>query len=184
MFRLLRLIKPYRATIVLVLVLAFVQALANLYLPTLMADIVDFGVIRGDTAYIFQVGGVMLLIAIAGSVCAVVGSFFSAKIAMGFGRIVRERIFTQVEAFSLHEFDTFSTASLFTRTTNDTTQIHQVLIMILNMTVTAPMMVIGGIVLALAQDVTLTWVLVAVMHIVATVFVVIMRRAIPLFRLL
>src|SRR5579862_853607 len=167
-----------------VLALAFVQSLANLYLPTLMADIVDSGIVKGDTSYILHVGGIMLLIAVGGTVCAVTASFFSAKIAIGFGRIIRERIFTHVENFSLHEFDTFSTASLITRTTNDTTQIQQVLTMLFNMTVTAPMMVIGGIVLALAQDRTLTWVLIAVMPIVAAVFFFIMKKAIPLYQIM
>jgi ATP-binding cassette, subfamily B, multidrug efflux pump len=184
MIRLLRLIKPYRLTLAFVLALAFLQSLANLYLPTLMASIVDNGIVRGDTDYIMRVGGLMLLIAVGGTGCAVAASFFSARISVGFGRIIRSKIFTQVENFSLHEFDSFSTASLITRTTNDTTQIQQVLTMIFNMSITAPMMIIGGIFLALAQDATLTWVLVAVMPIVAIAFLVIMRRAIPLFQIM
>lgn len=182
MIKLLRFMRPYRWALALVFGLAFLQSLANLYLPTLMADIVDNGIVKADTAYILRLGGVMLVIAIAATACAVAGTFFSAHISIGFGRIVREKIFTQVENFSLHEFDTFSTASLITRTTNDTTQIQQVLTMILNMTITAPMMVIGGIILALAQDATLTWVLVGVVPVVGTVFLLVMRRAIPLFR--
>ncbi|HEY8692813.1 MAG TPA: ABC transporter ATP-binding protein, partial [Chloroflexota bacterium] len=174
----------YRLALAVVLLLAFLQSLANLYLPTLMADIVDRGIVTGDTSYIFHVGGLMLLIAIAGTACAVAASFFSAKVAVGFGRIIRAKIFTHVENFSLHEFDTFSTASLITRTTNDTTQVQQVLTMVFNMTITAPMMVIGGIILALAQDATLTWVLVGVMPAVATVFLVIMKRAIPLYQVM
>jgi len=184
MLRLLRFLEPYRLALAVVLLLAFLQSLANLYLPTLMADIVDRGIVTGDTSYIFHVGGLMLLIAIAGTACAVAASFFSAKVAVGFGRIIRAKIFTHVENFSLHEFDTFSTASLITRTTNDTTQVQQVLTMVFNMTITAPMMVIGGIILALAQDATLTWVLVGVMPAVATVFLVIMKRAIPLYQVM
>ena len=184
MLRLLRFLEPYRLALAVVLLLAFLQSLANLYLPTLMADIVDRGIVTGDTSYIFHVGGLMLLIAIAGTACAVAASFFSAKVAVGFGRIIRAKIFTHVENFSLHEFDTFSTASLITRTTNDTTQVQQVLTMVFNMTITAPMMVIGGIILALAQDATLTWVLVGVMPVVATVFLVIMKRAIPLYQVM
>jgi ATP-binding cassette subfamily B multidrug efflux pump len=182
--RLLRLIKPYRLELMFVLALAFLQSLANLYLPTLMANIVDTGIIKGDTAYILRIGGVMLLVAIAGTGCAVVASFFSAKISIGFGRIVRARIFEHVENFSLHEFDRFSTASLITRTTNDTTQIQQVLTMIFNMSITAPMMIIGGIILALTQDAALTWVLVAAMPVVAVVFLVIIKRAVPLFQIM
>lgn len=184
MIKLLRLIKPYRLSLGFVLVLAFLQSLANLYLPTLMADIVDTGIIKGDTGYILHIGGVMLLVAIAGTGCAVTASFFSAKISVGFGQIIRERIFTHVENFSLHEFDTFSTASLITRTTNDTTQIQQVLTMIFNMSITAPMMIVGGIILALTQDAGLTWILVAAMPIVAAVFLLIMRKAIPLFQVM
>ncbi|MFI5267983.1 MAG: ABC transporter ATP-binding protein, partial [Chloroflexota bacterium] len=83
MLRLLRFLEPYRLRLAVVLALAFLQSLANLYLPTLMADIVDTGIVKGDTSYIFHVGGLMLLIAVAGTACAVAASFFSAKIAVG-----------------------------------------------------------------------------------------------------
>ncbi|HLB47562.1 MAG TPA: ABC transporter ATP-binding protein [Anaerolineales bacterium] len=184
MIKLLRLIKPYRISIALVSVLAFLQSLANLFLPTLMADIVDSGIVKGDTAYILRVGVIMLLITIGGTVCAVAGSFFSARIAIGFGKIIRQKIFTHVENFSLHEFDTFGTASLITRTTNDTTQVQQVIIMILSMLITAPMMAIGGVILAFSQDAALVWVLVAAMPVVAVVFLLIIRPAIPLFQVM
>ncbi len=98
MVRLLRFIAPYRAMLSLVLVLSFFSSLANLYLPKLMADIVDFGILNGDTGYIFEVGGIMLLIATAGTACAVAGSFLSARISTGFGRIIREKIFTPSKA--------------------------------------------------------------------------------------
>jgi ATP-binding cassette subfamily B protein len=175
---------PYRWHATIVLVLVFLQSLANLYLPRLMADIVDLGIVKSDTGYILRAGGLMLLITIAGTACAVTGSFFSARMAVGLGRNIRERLFTHVENFSLHEFDTFSTASLITRTTNDTNQIQQVLTMILNMSISAPMMVIGGIILALGEDRPLTLVLVAVMPVVALVFLGIMRQAIPLFQIM
>ena len=150
MIRLFRFLKPYRALIALVLVLAFLQSLANLYLPTLMADIVDKGIVKGDTNYILRIGGLMLLITLGGTFCAIVGAFFAARVAVGFGRIVRGKLFTHVEDFSLHEFDTVSTASLITRTTNDTNQVQQVLVIMLTMMVTAPMMAIGGIIMALS----------------------------------
>lgn len=181
MLKLLGLIKPYRGRVALVLVLALGQSLANLLLPRLMADIVDKGIVKGDNPTILSIGGSMLLIAIAGTACAVVGSFLSSKIATGFGRMVRGRIFAQVEQFSIHRFDRFSTASLVTRTTNDTTQVQQVLIMLLNMVITAPMMAIGGVVLALSQDASLAWVLIASSPVVMMVFLLIMRKAIPLF---
>ncbi len=184
MIKLYRFLRPYRAQIGLVLALVFVQSLANLYLPTLMADIVDNGIVKGDTTYITHVGGVMLLITVGGTICAVIGSFYAARIAIGFGRILRGKIFSHVENFSLHEFDTVSTASLITRTTNDTTQVQQVTIIILSMMVSAPMMAIGGIILATRQDATLSWVLVAVVPIVSVVFFIIMRQAIPLFQIM
>lgn len=184
MLRLLRLLKPYRISVACVLVLALGQSIAILFLPTLMADIVDNGIVNGDTRYILRVGGVMLLVSLGGVVCAVAASFFSSRTAIGFGRIIRGKIFSHIENFSLHEFDTFSTASLITRTTNDTTQVQQVVTMILSMVITAPMMAIGGVILAYSQDHTLVWVLVAAMPIVFTVFVLIITRAIPLFQVM
>jgi ATP-binding cassette subfamily B protein len=184
MIRLFRFLLPYRAQIALVLVLVFAQSLANLYLPTLMADIVDTGIVKGNISYILTVGGLMLLVTIVGTLAAIAASFFSARIAIGFGRLLRAKLFTHVERFSLHEFDAVSTASLITRTTNDTTQVQQVLIIILNMMISAPMMAIGGIVMAVSQDAGLSWVLVAVIPVVATSFYLIMSRAIPLFRVI
>src|SRR5205823_4123213 len=113
-----RFMKPYRALLTLVIVLAFAQAMANLYLPTLFADIVDKGIIKGDTGYIWQTGSIMLLITLGGTIAAVVGIFFSSQVASGFGKIIRARLFTHVSQFSLHEFDSVSTSSLITRTSN------------------------------------------------------------------
>jgi ATP-binding cassette subfamily B protein len=184
MLKLLRLLRPYRISIVIILVLAFFQSLATLYLPTLMADIVDGGIVKGDTGYIVRIGIVMLVVTILGMICAIAGSFFSAKVSIGFGRIIRGRVFSQVEDFSLNEFDTFSTASLITRTTNDTTQVQQVITLLLSMIITAPMMAIGGVILALSQDRVLVWVLIAAIPIVFGVFVLIIRRAVPLFQIM
>src|SRR5947209_1572344 len=127
MIKLLRFLKPYRAILVLVVVLAFIQAITNLYLPNLMADIIDNGIVKGNTSYIWQTGGLMLLVALGGIVAAIVGVFFSSQVATGFGKIIRAKLFTHVAQFSLHEFDTLGAASLITRTTNDTTQVQQVL---------------------------------------------------------
>ncbi|MBA2284276.1 MAG: ABC transporter ATP-binding protein [Ktedonobacteraceae bacterium] len=184
MIRLFRLLKPYRIPIAVVVVLVFLQSMANLYLPTLMADIVDIGIVKGDTPYILRVGGFMLLVTLGGMICAVIASYYSAKIATGFGRLIRGRIFTHVENFSLHEFDTVGTASLITRTTNDTTQVQQVLIMMLNMMISAPLMAIGGIVLAISVDPTLSLVLVAAVPVLVIAILVIMARAIPLFQIM
>ena len=185
MLRLFRLIaRPYRGSLFLILLLALAQSLANLYLPRLMADIVDIGIIKGDTRQILISGTYMLLMAVGGTLAAVAGGYLAAKVASAFGRIVRDRLFERVSRLSVHQFETFSTASLITRTTNDTTQVQQVLVMLLNMAITAPMMAIGGVVMALSHDATLAWVLVATIPIVAAVFIVIMGRAVPLFQVM
>ncbi|GAC1400365.1 MAG: ABC transporter ATP-binding protein [Ktedonobacteraceae bacterium] len=184
MIRLFRFLRPYRIPLAIVIVLAFAQSFANLYLPTLMADIVDTGIVKGDTNYILRVGGVMLLIAIGGTLCAIAGSFYGAKVAIGFGRLIRGKIFQRVEQFSLHEFDTVSTASLITRTTNDTTQVQQVLVIILNMMISAPLMAVGGVILAINQDAGLSWILVVIIPILLLSIFLIMSKAIPLFRVI
>lgn len=184
MIKLFRLLQPYRLFITFVFILVFLQSLADLYLPTLMADIVDIGIVKGDTSYILRIGGFMLLVAIGGSLCAILGSFYSAKVAVGFGRIVRSKIFSHVANFSLHEFDKIGTASLITRTTNDTTQVQMVLVIILRMTISAPLMCIGGIVMAIYQDASLAWILVGVIPILLLAILLIMVKATPLFQIM
>jgi len=180
MLKLFRFLEPYRGYVAIVLILAFAQSLGFLLLPRLMSDIVDAGIVKGDQRAILRIGGLMLLISVAATLCAIAGSYFSAKVATGFGRILRGAIFARVEHFSIHQFDRFGSASLVTRTTNDTTQVQQMLIMMLMMVITAPMMAIGGVILALSQDAELAWVLIAVMPVMALVFAAIMRGAVPL----
>src|SRR6266852_1877737 len=184
MIKLLRFMKPYRLILVLVVVLAFAQAIANLYLPTLFANIVDKGIIGKDIGYIWRTGGIMLLITFGGTLAAVVGIFFSSQVATGFGKIIRARLFSHVQQFSLHEFDTVSTSSLITRTTNDTTQVQQVMILVLNIMITAPFTLIAGIILALNQDVGLAWILLVAIPILVGTIVLLMSKAIPLFRIM
>ena len=148
----------------------------NLYLPNLFADIVNNGIVKGDTGYIWRLGGIMLLVTLAGTTAAVVGIFFSSRVATGFGKIIRAKLFTHVEQFSLHEFDTVSTSSLITRTTNDTTQVQQVMIVMLNMMITAPITLVAGIILALNQDVGLSWILVVVIPILVAAIVILMMQ--------
>jgi ATP-binding cassette subfamily B protein len=179
---LLRYLKPYRLVVALVFGLVFLQSLANLYFPTLMASIVDTGIVKGDTACILHIGGIMLLTTVAGTACAIAASFFSARVALGFGRAVRGRLFAHVAAFSLHEFDAVSTASLITRTTNDTTQVQQIVLVMLSMMISAPLMFVAGVILAISQDATLPWVLVGVIPILVATILLIMRTAIPLFQ--
>ena len=181
MIKLFRFLKPFRALIALVLVMAILQTLANLYLPRLMADIVDKGIVRGDNDYIMREGGIMLLITFGGAACAVVGAFFAARVSVGFGRVVRRNLFSHVESFSLHEYDSVSAASLITRTTNDTNQVQQVLVILLTMMVTAPLMAIGGIIMALSEDAPLAWILVVAVPILVIAIFILMKSAIPLF---
>ena len=180
MLKLFRLIRPYRGYVAIVLVLALAQSVGTLLLPRLLSDIVDKGVVKGDQRAILAIGGLMLLTSIAATLCAIAGSYYASKVATGFGRILRGAIFTRVEHFSIHQFDRFSPASLVTRTTNDTTQVQQMLVMMLTMVITAPMMAIGGVILALSQDAQLAWVLIAVMPVMALVFGLILRGALPL----
>src|SRR5258707_3439032 len=182
MIRLLRFMKPYRWALVVVVVLAFAQSMANLYLPNLMADIVDNGIVNKDIAYIWGEGGLMLLVTLGGTVAAIIGSFFSSRVATGFGKIIRGELFTHIEHFSLHEFDSVSTASLITRTTNDTTQVQQVYIMILGMMVTAPLTLVAGVIMAIAQDRELSWILVVIIPVLVGTIALIMAKAIPLFQ--
>lgn len=182
MLRLFRHLKPFAVPIAIVLVLVFGQAMAELYLPTLMADIVDTGIVKGDTAYILSVGGWMLLVAAGSIVCAIVASLLSAQVGMGFGRDLRRKVFAHVESFSLHEFDTIGTPSLITRTTNDITQVQMFTMMMLRMMVMSPVMAVGGVIMALQRDAKLTWVLVVVIPIIAVVIIFTATRALPLFR--
>jgi ATP-binding cassette, subfamily B, multidrug efflux pump len=180
MLKLFRLITPYRGSIAIVMVLAFAQSIGSLLLPRLMSDIVDTGIVKGDERAILEVGGLMLLTSIVATICAIAGSYYSSMVATGFGRILRRTIFARVERFSIHQFERFGSASLVTRTTNDTTQVQQMLLMLLTMVIAAPMMAIGGVILALSQDTQLAWVLIAVMPVMALVFGLIMRGAMPL----
>ncbi len=184
MFKLLRFMKPYRLPLLIVTVLAFAQSLANLYLPTLMADIVDNGILTKDINYIWRTGGLMLLVTLGGTVAAIIGSFFGARVATGFGRIIRGEIFNRVEQFSLQEFDQVNTASLITRTTNDTTQVQQVLIMAMMFLITAPMTLVIGIILAVRLDATLSLIFVVVIPILVAVILLLLTKAIPLFRVM
>jgi|SRR5680860_43192 len=184
MFKLFRFLKQYTIHIVAVIVLLFVQVLSDLYLPTLMADIVDIGLVNKDINYIFKIGKFMLLIAAGGTICALIATYLSSKTAVGFGKLVREKLFTKVESFSLHEFDKLGTATLITRTTNDVTQVQQVSVLILSMMVTAPLTSIGGIFMALKQDTSLSWILVVVIPILFGIIGVTLFKGLPLFKVM
>jgi len=182
MLKLYKYLKPYTMPIVIVLVLVFLQTIANLYLPTLMADIIDKGIMIGDTGNIMKTGGTMLLFVAGGVAASVVASYFSSRTASGFGRDVRSRVFERVESFSLHEFDKLGTATLITRTTNDITQVQMVTVMMMNMMVSAPLMAIGGLIMALSKDVGLSWVLAVAIPVLLLTIVVLANKALPLFK--
>src|SRR5260370_12887453 len=184
MIRLYRFLKPFRATIGVILLLTLLQSLANLYLPTLLASIVDTGIVNKDIGYIVREGGLMLLISFGGVLCALVATFLSSRTAVGFGKIVRSKLFTRVESFSLHEFDKFGTATLITRTTNDVTQVQLVTVLVLGMMVSAPLTGIGGLIMALLLDRPLTLVLAVAVPILVVAILLIARASIPLFRLM
>jgi ATP-binding cassette subfamily B protein len=149
-----------------------------------MADIVDKGLQNNDVNYILRIGGFMLLIAAGGTLCAIIATYLSSKAAVGFGTILRQKIFSKVESFSLHEFDKLGTATLITRTTNDVTQIQQVSVLIFSMMITAPLTCIGGVIMALQQDASLAWVLVVVIPILFGVIGLTLKKGLPLFKVM
>ena len=165
-----------------VMVLLLIQAIANLYLPELNADIINNGVAKGDIDYIIQTGGLMLVVTFALMIAAVIGVYWSARIAMGFGRDVRSGIFRKVETFSQVEVNQFGAASLITRNTNDVTQVQTLVLMALNMMITAPIMMIGGVIMAYRQDPPLTAILLVIIPIMLLLIGSVMKRAIPLFQ--
>jgi len=182
MIKLFRFLKPFAWPVAAVLALLLFQTLADLYLPTLLADIVDTGIVNGDTQYILSIGGQMLLFAAGSALCMITASYLSAKIATGFGKDLRSRVFSRVESYSLNEFDQVGTASLITRTTNDITQIQQVLIVMMRMMISAPIMCIGGIIMAVSKDAVLSLVFVVVLPVLAGAILIIFRKGVPLFQ--
>jgi ATP-binding cassette, subfamily B, multidrug efflux pump len=174
----------YRAMIAVILVLLLAQALTNLYLPELNADIINNGVAKGDTAYILNVGVLMLAVTGVLGVCSVVAVYLGARVAMGFGRDVRLDVFRRVESYSQAEMNKFGIASLITRNTNDVQQVQFVVFMGLTVILLAPIMGIGGVIMALRQDVPLSALLLVILPIMFGFIFFITSRAIPLFRML
>lgn len=182
MIKLMKQLKPFRWAIAAVLILVFLQSMGDLYLPTLMSDIIDKGIVDGDQPYIWRIGGFMLLVAAGGVLCSIIASYLSARVAAGFGKNTRSRVFNHVENFTLHEFDKLGTASLITRTTNDITQVQTVLTMMLRMMVGAPMMMIGGIIMAVSEDAKLSLIFVVVIPLLVGAIFFIGMKGLPLFK--
>jgi ATP-binding cassette subfamily B multidrug efflux pump len=175
-------LRPYRGRLLLVIALLLVQAIGNLYLPDLNADIINNGVVKGDTGYILRTGGLMLVVTALLGIAAVIGVYWGARVAMGFGRDVRSAIFTKVETFSQVEVNKFGPASLITRNTNDVQQVQLVVFVGLTVLISAPILIVGGVFMALRTDVPLSGLLVIVLPLMAGVIALVMSRAIPLFR--
>jgi ABC-type multidrug transport system, ATPase and permease components len=181
--KLYRFLKPYTLAVIGVIVFVALQSMGDLYLPTLMSDIINDGVMNGDTGRILHIGGTMLLVAGGGVICSIIASYLSSRTAMGLGTILRNKTFRRVESFSLHEFDKFGTATLITRTTNDINQVQMVTIMIMRLMIGAPIMAVGGTILALREDKPLTLVLAVALPVLAGVVAILASKMIPLFKL-
>ncbi len=182
MLKILRLLKPYRIPVLATFVVVFGQSMGDLYLPTLMSDIVNKGITNNDINYIFSSGALMLLVALGGSLCAVGASYLSSHIAIGVSEELRARVFTTVSGFSLHEFDRIGTPSLVTRSTNDVTQVQNVLIMVQRMMIAAPVTALGGMILALQKDKGLAWIIFVAIPVLGIAIGSIAVRGFPLFR--
>lgn len=177
-----RYLRPHLSLIAGVVLFQLVQSLASLSLPSLNANIIDNGIAKGDTRYILVTGGVMLALTLLQVAAAVAAVYFGAKAAMGFGRDVREAIFVRVGEFSEREVSRFGAPSLITRTTNDVQQVQTLVLMTCTMLVSAPMLAIGGIIMALRQDIDLAWIMFVAVPVMLVVIGLIVSRMVPLFR--
>ena len=175
-------LRPYTAPISLVLALQLVQTLATLYLPSLNATIIDNGIATGDTGYIVRIGAWMLAISLLQVVAAVVAVYFGARVAMAFGRDLRAGLFSRVQDFSAQEVGHFGAPSLITRTTNDIQQVQMVVLLTFTIMVVAPIMLVGGVVMALREDVPLSRLLLVIVPVLGGAVGLIVSRMIPYFR--
>jgi ATP-binding cassette subfamily B protein len=175
-------LRPHRKVLVVIALLLLIQAVANLYLPSLNADIINEGVVTGDTGYILRVGGLMLLLSVLLGIASVVTVYFSARTSMRFGREVRGDLFRHVEGFSLSQMHSFGVPSLITRNTNDVQQLQMLVMVGLTMMVLAPITAIGGVIMAMRENVQLSSLLIVTVPLMIAVIGFMLYRAIPLFR--
>jgi ATP-binding cassette subfamily B protein len=173
---------PYRWAVVAVLVLQLVQTLAALYLPSLNADIIDDGVVVGDIGHIWRTGGWMLVVSLGQVVASVVAVYFGAQVATAFGRDLRRDLFHTVQTYSAREMAQFGAPTLITRGTNDVQQVQMTVLMTFTIMVMAPIMLVGGVILALAEDVTMSGLLLVIVPVLAATAGVIVWRMVPHFR--
>ena len=183
LIRLLRtFLRPYQKPIAVLVLLQLLQTCATLYLPTMNADIIDKGVVKGDTSYILTFGALMIGISLAQVVCNMGAVYYGARTASAVGRDLRGAVFDRVQSFSAREVGHFGAPSLITRTTNDVQQVQMLTLMSFTLMVSAPIMCVGGIVMALTLDVPLSGVLVGVVPVLAVSVTLIVRKLRPLFR--
>lgn len=175
-------LKPYRGLLLLVVLFQLIQTIAALYLPTLNADIINNGVAKGDTGYIVSTGAWMLLITLVQIVATVIAVYFGARAAMGMGRDLRADVFGRVSAFSEQEVSKFGAPSLITRSTNDVQQVQMLVLMSATMMVSAPLMAIGGVILAIQQDGTLAWLIAVAVPVLLLSMTLIVTRMVPQFQ--
>jgi len=185
LLRLLRtFLRPYRKWLAWVVVLQFLATLAALYLPSLNADIIDNGIARGDTGYIMRAGLIMLAVTLVQIAATVVAVYFGARAAMGFGRDVRAAVFHRVGSFSSREVARFGAPSLITRNTNDVQQVQMLVLLSCTLMATAPIMMVGGVIMALREDVGLSWLLVVSVPALLISVGVVISRMLPSYRVM
>lgn len=174
--------KPYRGTIWVIVVLQFVATIASLLLPSINADIIDYGIVVGNTTYILEQGGIMLLVSLVQVACTIAAVYLGARVAMAFGRDLRSSFFHHVSEFSGREMARFGAPSLLTRNTNDVLQVQTLLYMTFAMLVTTPIMMVGGIFMALREDIGLSWLVAVAVPVLAGSVGFIIYRAVPGFQ--
>ncbi|CAN7386457.1 ABC transporter ATP-binding protein [Paenibacillus sp. LjRoot153] len=184
MLKLFRHLRAFRLLIVLVVLLTVIQTGSELILPTLMASIVDTGIVNQDLHKIYELGSYMVIIALVAAACSVISSYYAATISAGFGSTLREKIYTKVQSLGLSSYHEIGASSLITRTTNDVTQVQNVLQMVLRIMLLAPIMCVGGTVMALSQDVRLSAVLLVVIPLLCVGISLIMWKVFPVSRLI
>lgn len=182
--KILKFLKPYVWLLILLVILTYLQVMANLQLPDYMAKIINQGIIAEDMGAIYQNGGIMLLITLGGSAAAIGVGYLASRIATGFARDVRRAVFQRVESFSIAEFNTFSTASLITRSTNDIQQVQMVTIMILRMVLMAPFMAVGALQNAMSNAPALSWIIAVAVVALSAVIIFLFSFSLPKFKLL
>jgi ATP-binding cassette subfamily B multidrug efflux pump len=175
-------LRPYASMLLVLVALQLVATMASLYLPSLNADIIDKGVAKGDTRYIISIGGWMLAVTVLQIACAIAAVYFGARSAMAFGRDVRSAVFHRVGTFSAREVNQFGAPSLITRNTNDVQQVQMLVLMTCTMLVGAPIMMVGGVIMALRQDVGLSWLMLVCIPVLVLAIGLIVIRMVPQFR--